>query len=44
MNYKKKEVVGSNFSKVILFPFKKNFSTSRILNKLKLQIKNTSDF
>lgn len=43
-DYKKKEVVGSNFSKVILFPFKKNFSTSRILNKLKLQIKNTSDF
>ena len=42
-DYKKKQVVGGKFSKVMLFPFKKNFSTSKILNKLKLNTKNSSN-
>ena len=35
-DYKKKEVVGNEISSVIIFPFKKNISTSRVIKKLKL--------
>lgn len=35
-DYKKTEVVGNKLAKVIIFPLKKNISTTRILKKLKL--------
>jgi len=35
-DYKKKEVIGSKLAQVIIFPFKKNISTSGIIKKLKL--------
>jgi D-beta-D-heptose 7-phosphate kinase/D-beta-D-heptose 1-phosphate adenosyltransferase len=37
-DYKKKEVIGNNLAPVIIFPLKKNISTSKVIDKLKLSI------